>query len=154
MKTAAGAVIVLAWIVVGCSATGSASEGPSPSARARLDPATSAPPAGPISTTVPASAAPVGAVVVRLAGPPPRFEPATLTTKPGDLVYFLDNDSLGTHTLAIGLSIGEILAVSGNVESGRAAVFTVHGLQPGRYVTWCTIGDHTALGMVGTLTVE
>ena len=154
MKAFAGTMLVLAWIIAGCSATGTASDGPSPSAQASLATANLSPLAGPVSTTVPASVAPAGAVIVQLAGPPPRFEPADLTTKPGDLVYYLDNDSLGTHTLAIGPSIGEILAVSGNVESGRAAVFTVRGLQTGQYVTWCTIGDHTALGMVGTLTVE
>jgi plastocyanin len=91
---------------------------------------------------------------VRLAGPPPHYEPAVLSARAGDSVFFLDNVSQGTHTLAIGSALNHVLVVSGSVASGQAAVFTVHGLRPGHYVIWCSIDDHAAEGMVGTLTVK
>lgn len=117
--------------------------------------ASSAPsaPVGPISTTVPATSAPAGSIRVELAGPPGRFEPADLTASAGEIVYFLENSSPGFHTLAIGLELHKILAVSTTVAPGDAAIFTVHGLGTGNYTIWCSIGDHSALGMVGTLTI-
>jgi plastocyanin len=103
---------------------------------------------------VPATAAPAGSIRVHLAGPPPHYEPADLTAIAGDVTFFLDNTSEGIHTLAIGPQLYQPLAVSAQVEPGRSAVFTVIGLTAGRYVIWCTIDDHAAEGMVGTLTVS
>lgn len=154
MRTAAGAGIALAFVVAGCTATADGPGSQLPSSPGSSDPATSSSTAGPISTTVPATAAPAGSTRVQFAGPPGRFEPAALTASVGDLVYFLDNTSPGIHTLAIGPALGEILVVSAKVESGDAAVFTAEGLRIGDYVIWCTIGDHAAEGMVGTLTVK
>jgi plastocyanin len=91
---------------------------------------------------------------MQLAGPPGHFDPADLSTSAGDAVFFLDNTSPGTHSFAIGPSLGQIVAASATVMSGQAAVFTVHDLQAGHYITWCTIGNHAAEGMVGTLIVK
>ncbi len=148
------AAIVLASLMAACSpaASGSASQLPSPTPSVSL--ATPSPTAGPTSSTVPASAAPAGSIQVRLAGPPPHYEPAALTAPAGDIVFYLYNESLGIHNLAIGPALGQFLAVSANVEKDKAAVYTVRGLPPGRYMTWCTIDGHAAEGMVGTLTVK
>ncbi|MEA2610148.1 MAG: Copper binding protein plastocyanin/azurin family [Chloroflexota bacterium] len=107
-----------------------------------------------MSTTVPASEAPAGAVRVQLAGPPGHFDPAELTATSGDVVFFLNNVSPGVHSLAIGPALHESLAESANVLNGRAAVFTVNGLQAGHYIIWCTVSNHAAEGMVGTLVVK
>lgn len=111
-------------------------------------------PLGLISNTVAATSAPAGSIQVRLAGPPPHFEPAALSAKAGDIVFFLNNTSLGTHTLAIGPSRSHALAVSTAVVTGHAATFTVHGIPAGQYVIWCTIDGHADEGMVGTLAVR
>jgi plastocyanin len=86
-------------------------------------------------------------------GPPPRFKPDALMGSSADLVFFLTNDAHTFHTLAIGPTVGSILAVSDPVPVGGSAVFTVHGLKPGSYRIWCTIDSHAAEGMVGTLKV-
>ena len=72
----------------------------------------------------------------------------------GDLVFFLHNKSKGIHTLAIGRELHKPLVASSPVPQGQTAVFTVHGLEAGHYVIWCTIDDHAAEGMVGTLTLN
>lgn len=106
------------------------------------------------STTEPATSTPAGAITVDLAGPPPHFVPADLMAPAGDLVFFLHNKSKGIHTLAIGRELHKPLVASSPVPQGQAAVFTVHGLQAGHYVIWCTIDDHANEGMVGTLTLN
>ena len=89
-----------------------------------------------------------------MAGPPPHYVPKDITAKAGDVVFFLTNESHGTHTLAIGRVAGTPLATSGSVLIGDSAVYEVYGLHSGEYVIWCTIDNHAAEGMVGTLTIE
>ena len=91
---------------------------------------------------------------MELAGPPPRYVPSNLTGSAGDLVFFLKNTSFGTHTLAIGRALYKAIVASNAVAKGQTAVFTVHGLRPGAYVIWCTVDNHAAEGMVGTLTLK
>jgi len=92
---------------------------------------------------------------VAFLGPPPHYGPASLTVQAGVLVFSLSNTSLATHDIAIGDKVnGSIYALSDDVEVGNTAVFTVHGLTPGIYRYWCTIDNHAADGMVGTLTVK
>jgi plastocyanin len=143
-----GAAVILA-AAGACAGSSGAASGPS------LSPTPSATPAPEVtSTTNPASAAPAGAIALELAGPPPHFVPTTLTGTAGNLVFFLKNTSEGIHTLAIGRVLYKPLAISAIVPKGQAAVFKVHGLRAGAYVTWCTIDDHAAEGMVGTLTLK
>ena len=118
-------------------------------------PTASPTPSGVISTTVAATKAPTGAIRIGMIGPPPRFRPDKLTVTAGVLVFFLTNTSLHYHTIAIGPAIlGNVLAASDAVQVGRSAVFTVRGLPRGAYAIWCTVDDHAAEGMVGTLTVR
>jgi plastocyanin len=80
--------------------------------------------------------------------------PNSVASAAGDLVFFLKNTSEGIHTLAIGRALYKPLATSAIVPKGQAAVFKVYGLRAGAYVIWCTIDDHAAEGMVGTLTLK
>jgi plastocyanin len=117
----------------------------------------------PPPTPVPAlSGSPAGAVAVEMAGPPPHFAPNDLTFRAGDIVLALKNTSQAAHNLAIGaapLSLktdrvaNALIMQTANVAIGASATFRLVGLRPGAYVFWCTIGDHAALGMTGTLTV-
>jgi plastocyanin len=91
---------------------------------------------------------------VELAGPPPHFVPAQLEASAGDVSFFLKNSSQGFHTMSIGPALRDSLVTSTTIEPGRSAIFSVKGLRPGPYIIWCTISDHAALGMVGTLTVK
>ena len=101
-----------------------------------------------------ADEAPAGAILVELAGPPPRIVPDALSATAGDVVFFLDNVALGSpHNLAIGTTLHESIASSRSVPIGHSAVFTVHGLAAGEYVIWCAVENHAVEGMVGTLTV-
>jgi hypothetical protein len=112
------------------------------------------------STTIPMSAAPDGAIQLEMFGPPPQFRPKDLTGTAHDVVtFYLVNNSPareehGTHTLAIGKKLGEPLVVSGELKGGQRAVFSVHGLGPGKYVIWCSLLGHASLGQVGTLTLR
>jgi plastocyanin len=143
-----GAAVILA-AVGACAAPSGAASGPS------VSPTPSATTTPQVTfTTKLASAAPVGAITLEFAGPPPHYVPNSLTGTAGDLVFFLKNTSEGIHTLAIGRVLYKPLATSDIVPKGQAAVFKVHGLRAGVYIIWCTIDDHAAEGMVGTLTVK
>ena len=111
------------------------------------------------STTVAATAAPVGSIPLVMTGPPPVFRPNALTAQAGDVVFYLENtspagDPHGVHALAIGRNRTSPIVVSEQVPGGRRAIFTVRGLEAGEYAIWCTFPGHAGLGQVGTLTVE
>lgn len=127
-----------------------------------VEPATAAPSPEFAATTEPATGAPEGAVAVEMAGPPPHYLRGNLTIRAGDAIFFLTNNSLAAHNLAIDrarlvLIDGRVknvpLVVSGTVAVGTSATFVVDRLVPGDYFIWCTLSDHAALGMTGTLTV-
>jgi plastocyanin len=110
------------------------------------------------STTEPATEAPAGSIRLEMFGPPPQFRPTSLTAAPGEVVFYLENGSPsgqehGAHTLAIGTTQGAPIVVGDEVRGGRRAVFTVHGLEAGDYVIWCTLFGHAGLGQEGTLKV-
>ena len=151
------AAIATVVLVAGCSAAPSPTESVTESSSAAASPtAPASVSATPVldSTTEDADEAPTGSILVEMTGPPPRFVPDALTAAAGDVVFFLDNLSPGIHNLAIGRSVDEPLAVSSSVRVNHSAVFTVHGLDAGDYVIWCTVDNHLAEGMVGTLTVN
>ena len=151
------ALIGSALTMAGCSAApiDSGSVVASPSVAVSPSPPASASPASDLdSTTVGASAAPAGSILVGMAGPPPHYTPKSLSATAGDVVFFLDNGSRSTHTLAIGQRLYAPMAVSLAIGVDHSAVFTVSGLAAGRYVIWCTVSNHAAEGMTGTLTVH
>jgi plastocyanin len=175
---ALGIWLGLLWSLASCGGGAPTSEGadgtsfqlpsasPSPTAVTSL-PAKATPTASPrpefSSTTEPASAAPVDAIAVEMAGPPPHYLPKDLVTQSGDIVFFVKNTSLGNHNIAIGRGPLKFtsdrvtnlpVALSGVVLTGHKATFSVDQLPSGAYVFWCTISDHAAEGMNGTLTVS
>ncbi len=110
------------------------------------------------STTEMTTEQPAGSILVEMTGPPPRYVPTKLSAPAGDVVFFLKNtsparDEHAKHDLAIGPDRDHPLAVSDLLDGGRSAVFTVHGLDAGTYVIWCTFPGHAGLGQVGTLTI-
>jgi plastocyanin len=131
-----------------------ASPGASPSASPSAQPS-----ATPLPTltaiTEAAASAPPGATSVEMYAL--AFHPADLSVTAGDAQFFLVNPadkSLGTHSMAIGPKLYQILAASAPVPLGESSVFSVQGLAPGTYTIWCTIDGHASEGMVGTLTVH
>jgi plastocyanin len=76
------------------------------------------------------------------------FDPSDLTVSQGDTIE-VTNDGATTHNLTVE---EEDLATS-DLDAGGSEELTVD-LPPGEYPFICTIGDHAAQGMEGTLTVE
>lgn len=87
-----------------------------------------------------------------------RFDPETVTSKAGTVVFFLQNAPhplfSDDHNMAIGPRLYQARARSAFVHQTKAAVFTVDGLTPGTYRFWCEVRGHAANGMVGTLTIS
>jgi uncharacterized cupredoxin-like copper-binding protein len=90
-----------------------------------------------------------------------RFDPSAVTATSGTVGFFLTNVGAGNdaialenHNLVIGVDRDHRLAGSGYVSAGKAAVFTVQGLEPGTYMIWCSVPYHADNGMVGTVTVR
>lgn len=116
------------------------------------------------STTVPASSPAPGSIAIRMTtGLDLRFEPDTVSAKAGTVVFYLENVPgklvSPDHNMVIGPALHEELARTKYISSGRAVTFTVQGMAPGKYVFWCSVPvvggstEHSASGMVGTLTV-
>ena len=85
-----------------------------------------------------------------------RFEPKNVivnsgTTKPTAVRFVLRNNGSLAHNLHVqkdGQDLGGTpIFGPGQTQSGQAT------LAPGKYEFLCTVGDHAALGMKGTLTV-
>ena len=142
--------------LAGCSATPSTTttqDLTTPEAR----PSASSP-VGLTATTAPAETAPADAITVEMSSF--MYDPSDITAPPGTVTFFLQNVGAGDdpialqrHNLAIGLDQDHVLASSGYVDAGEAAIFTVEGLEPGTYTVWCTVPHHAENGMVGTLIV-
>ncbi len=108
--------------------------------------------------THPAEDAPRDAIVIHL-GPGPKLEPERVTARGEELTFFLDATEISdgsAHNFKIGpeLPPATALAESDFIERGESAVFKVDGLQPRTYRLWCSVDEHYALGMTGTLVVK
>jgi plastocyanin len=83
-----------------------------------------------------------------------RFSPANVVAKPrGPLTIELRNDGAQAHDLHVQTTDGD--------DRGGTPVFgpgqtqkTIVRLAPGEYEFICTVGDHEAQGMKGTLTIQ
>lgn len=158
----AGIIAALSVVAIGSMVTacgqqgGTASAAPSIVASVAESAAESAEPAV-TATTEPATEAPDDAVVVEV-GPGPNFIPEELSVPPGTVTFFLDGSAIEegiTHNMNIGLELPPEapLVASDFLTAGESATFTVSGLEPGSYVFWCSVDEHHAIGMVGTLEV-
>lgn len=111
-----------------------------------------------------AAEAPADAISVTLTGigTSPVFLPDEITTPAGTVRIFVKNvpnEYKVPHNLVLGPEYGQVLAETPTLMTNQAGVLTVDGLVPGEYVIWCSVPsthlsvDHSALGMLGTLTV-
>jgi len=69
----------------------------------------------------------------------------------GDYTITVKNEGDATHDLVVEQD-GQDIAKSDTLGPGDSATFTVT-LQPGRYVFYCSIGNHRAMGMETDVTV-
>ncbi len=80
-----------------------------------------------------------------------EVEPKDLTVKAGTVRFEISNPGDYKHSLALeGQGIKE---ESKTISGGENTTLEVE-LKPGKYKTWCPVGNHESQGMVGTLTVE
>jgi plastocyanin len=70
----------------------------------------------------------------------------------GDYTITVTNDGHATHDLVVEQN-GSDVAKSDSIGPGDSATFTVT-LQPGKYVFYCSIGNHRAMGMETDVTVS
>ncbi len=82
-----------------------------------------------------------------------KFDPSTISVKPGSATFFLVNSGSVAHDMIVLSSDGKRVAGSELVQGGNTSVFTVNGLTAGSYRIICDQPGHEAAGMKGTLTV-
>lgn len=79
-----------------------------------------------------------------------KFVPNTMTVKEGDTVRVTFKNVGGTHNFVLS-DFGVRTSV---VPSGSQQVVEFVANKKGSFEYYCSVGDHRALGMVGTLIVE
>ena len=62
------------------------------------------------------------------------------------------NDGPTPHNVAIRTPDGEVVATTADLSTGESETISVD-LEPGEYVTFCSLAGHESLGIRGTLTV-
>ena len=104
-------------------------------------------------TTVDASTQPAGSILVEMSSY--AFKPTEIPTSAGKVVFYLVNISKEAHSMALrnpAVSILNVVALSANVEAGKAAIFTIDNLPIAVYRVNCPIGGHG--DMTATVTVR
>jgi plastocyanin len=81
------------------------------------------------------------------------FNPNTVQHKAGTVTLFLVNSGSLEHDMVVTDSTGKEIAKSSLVKAGQAAVLDVPNLTTGTYQFYCSVDDHKANGMTGTLNV-
>ena len=76
----------------------------------------------------------------------------TKTLKAGPYVVKVDNTGNATHDLVVEQN-GAKLAGTSKIAPGSSASLSVT-LKPGSYVFYCSVGNHRAMGMETTVTVQ
>jgi plastocyanin len=82
------------------------------------------------------------------------FNPSSITTTHGKVVFFLVNSGSAAHDLLIRDNNKTRIAGSELVTAGDSIVFTVDNLPAGSYKIYCDQSGHEAAGMIGDLTVN
>lgn len=81
-----------------------------------------------------------------------KISPVTAhAPKLGKLIITVHNAGTMMHALSVVTPAGTVR--TGDIEPGEAATLRVTLSKPGRYVMYCPIDDHRALGMQATLVV-
>lgn len=79
-----------------------------------------------------------------------KFAPNVLTVQEGDTVRITFKNVGGSHDFVL----NEFDARTTVISSGTQDVVEFVASKKGSFEFYCSVGDHRALGMVGTLTVE
>ena len=78
------------------------------------------------------------------------FSPSSMSVKKGDRVKITLKNTGGFHDLRIeGYDVG-----TSQIQAGQEASFEFTADKAGTFVFYCSIGNHRAMGMVGTMTVN
>ena len=81
------------------------------------------------------------------------FDPSTINTSSGKVVFYLVNAGSVGHDMVIRDSSKNKISGSELVSAGDRFIFTVDNLKPGTYTIVCDQAGHEGSGMKGTLTV-
>ena len=81
---------------------------------------------------------------------PFSFTPATMVVNKGDTVKITVKNTKGTHNL----KIDEFNAATRILNAGETQTITFVADKVGTFEYYCSVGNHRAQGMVGTLTVR
>lgn len=79
-----------------------------------------------------------------------KFAPAVLSVNKGDTVKITFNNTGGMHDFVI----DEFNAKTKVIQSGATETITFTADKTGTFQYYCSVGNHKAMGMVGTLTVQ
>ncbi len=83
-------------------------------------------------------------------GSPFKFEPANMTVNKGDTVKITFKNEEGFHDLVI----DEFDARTKQIAAGQEETIEFVADQAGSFEYYCSVGNHRAMGMKGTLTVN
>jgi nitrosocyanin len=78
------------------------------------------------------------------------FNPKTITVKEGDTVKITVKNTAGIHDL----KIDEFNAATPIIPAGESRTVEFVADKKGSFEYYCSVGNHRAMGMVGTLVVE
>src|SRR3989344_3266591 len=81
---------------------------------------------------------------------PFSFTPSTMTVNKGDTVKITLKNRQGTHDL----KIDEFSATTRILNAGEEQMITFVADKVGTFEYYCSVGNHRAMGIVGTLTVR
>lgn len=79
-----------------------------------------------------------------------KFAPATMVVNAGDTVRITFKNAGGVHDFVI----DELKVATKQNQSGQEETVQFVATKPGTYNYYCSVGNHRAMGMEGTLTVK
>jgi plastocyanin len=85
-----------------------------------------------------------------ITGVPFSFTPSTMTVNKGDTVKITFKNGNGVHDF----KLDEFNASTRILNSGEEQTITFVASKTGSFEYYCSVGNHRAMGMVGTLTVR
>lgn len=148
MKVIIGAVVVLVVVVSGFmlvkSKSSKTADDTSPAIQSQDS-------QNPASSEQGSNSATTGSVKeFKVTGSPFKFEPSTLKVNKGDTVKITFTNSAGTHDF----TIDALKVKTKTLAAGESEVVEFTADKVGTYEYYCSVGNHRAMGMKGTLTVE
>ena len=78
------------------------------------------------------------------------FSPSTMSVKKGDTVKIIFKNTSGFHDLRI----DEFNVATKQIEAGKEDTVQFVADKTGTFEYYCSVGNHRAMGMKGTLTVQ